>query len=102
MEKEKYYDEQAEAFIDYAGKFSDVRPYDLFDGWAKSKDLGGVDREMIWAIVRPRIPKRKKIVIEENSDEWMRISAVLDMVLRWDLMELEMMLEKEENQIDKT
>jgi hypothetical protein len=99
MENEKFHNEQAEAFIDYAGKSSDTETYQLFGIWAKSKDFCDIDREMVWSMVRDRVPRRGIIVIEDMDDQCMRVSAVLDLLLYEDQKHLEKTLQQQEDEI---
>jgi len=52
MNKKEFYKIQAEAFKDYFNKFSDRDLLSVFNEWAESKDIHGVDKERIWKIVR--------------------------------------------------
>ena len=99
MENEKFHNEQAGAFIDYAGKSSDTEMYQLFGIWAKSKDFCDIDREMIWSMVRDRVPRRGIIALEDMDDQCMRVSAVLDLLLYEDQKHLERTLQQQEDEM---
>ena len=85
--------QQAEAFIHYAQKFSDGDAVALFLDWCASKDLWGVERQEIWAIARRMLPQKSK-VITHASDEFVRLSAVLEILFQNDLRRLEIELDK--------
>ncbi len=110
MEKDKkeFYKEQAEKFRDYADKNPQRELFSLFNEWADSKDIYGIDRHEIWKIVRKTQPFRT-ITIKENSEEFVRVSAVLDILLQNDLARLNKMIErkrkreeKKKNKLDKS
>lgn len=100
MENEKSCNEQAEAFIDYASKTSDMETYQLFGEWSKSKDFCDIDREMIWSMVRDRVPRRGTIVVEDMDDQCVRVSAVLDLLLYEDQKHLERTLQQQEDEMN--
>ena len=52
MRKEQFYQIQADAFRNYAGKFAGKDLLQLFMSWAQSKDICPFDKEQIWKIVR--------------------------------------------------
>ena len=99
MENKKFHNEQAEAFIDYVGKSSGTEMYQLFGIWSKSKDFCDIDREIIWSLVRDRVPRREIIVIEDMDDQCMRVSAVLDILLYEDQKHLERTLQQQEDEM---
>ena len=108
MKKNEFYKIQAEAFRDYADKNPKRELFSLFNEWAESKDIYGIDRHEIWKIARKMQPSRT-ITIKENSEEYARVSAVLDILLQNDLARLNKMIErrrkrneKEKNKLDKT
>ena len=106
MEKKEFYKIQTEAFRDYADKNPERELFPLFNEWAESKDIYGIDRHEIWKIARKMQPFRT-ITIKENSEEFVRISAVLDILLQNDLARLNKMIERrkkrrEKNKLDKT
>ena len=108
MDKKNFYREQAEQFRDYASKLPDRDLLSLFDEWAESKDIYGEDKHEIWRIARKFTPM-KIITLGENTEDFVRISAVLDILLQNDLARMNKMierqkkrLEKEKNKLDKT
>ena len=89
MNKRQFYKIQADAFRDYAAKFPDKEDLlSLFDEWADSKDIFGVDKQSIWKLVRNFRPK-KSLVIEEGGDAFLRLSEVLDILYQGDMKYLE-------------
>src|SRR3989338_3888888 len=92
-DKKEFYKEQAEKFRDYASKFPGRDFFSLFNEWAESKDIYGIDRHEIWKIARKMQPFRI-ITIKENTEEFVRISAVLDILLQNDLARLSKMIER--------
>lgn len=108
MDKKPFYREQAEKFRDYADKNPDRDLFSLFNEWAESKDIYGRDKHEIWRIARKMQPVRV-ITIQENSEEFVRLSAVLEILLQNDLARLNKIIErrnkqqdKEKNKLDKT
>jgi len=99
MDKD-FYKKQANAFLDYARKNKDVNLFKLFNEWAESKDIYGIDRHEIWKIARKMQPFMT-VTIKENSEEFVRISAVLDILLQHDLARLNKMIERRENKREK-
>lgn len=104
MDKKQFYKEQADKFRDYSSKFPDRDLLSIFEEWAESKDIYGKDKHEIWRIVRKMQPF-KTMTIGETSEEFVRISAVLDIILQNDLARLNKFIErkeKEKNKLDKT
>lgn len=108
MKKEEFYKIQAESFRDFADKNPEEELFSLFNEWAESKDIYDIDRHEIWKMVRKTLPLQT-ITIKENSEEFVRISAVLDILLQNDLARLNKMIERrrkrrerEKNKLDKT
>jgi len=94
MNKRKYYKIQAEAFMDYASKFSNKHDLlSLYNEWVVSKNLFGIDRHKIWLKVREMRPK-KKIIVKEGSEEHRRVCKVVDILHRSDLLFLEKLINK--------
>lgn len=54
MKKKEFYKIQAKTFKDYFNKFSDRDLLSVFEEWAESKDIYGMDKERIWKVVRAR------------------------------------------------
>ena len=93
MKKKEFYKEQAESFRDYAGKNPNRDLLSLFNEWVESKDIYGADKHEIWRIARD-FRERKTMIIRENSEEFMRLSAVLEILLHEDLKYLNRLVEK--------
>jgi hypothetical protein len=93
MDKRPFYKEQADKFRDYARKSQDRELLSLFNEWCDSKDIYGRDKHEIWKIAR-KIRPLKPLVIKENSEELVRIDAVLDILLQADLKYLNELIEK--------
>ncbi len=72
----------------------------LFDEWAESKDIYGKDKHEIWRIARKLNPL-KILTLSENSEEFVRISTVLDMLLQNDLARLNKLIEKRKKKREK-
>jgi len=51
MQKREFYKIQAEAFRDYSSKYSNRDLLSVFNEWAESKDIHGIDKQEIWNIV---------------------------------------------------
>lgn len=75
---------QAEAFRNYASKHPDKDLLHVFNEWADSKDLHGVDKEEIWKVARS-IRKPEIRVISDQEEEFIRLHAVLEIILEADL-----------------
>jgi hypothetical protein len=108
INEKEFYKEQAEKFRDYASKFPERELFSLFEEWAESKDIYGIDKHEIWVIARKTQPF-STITIRENSEEFVRISAVLDILLQNNLARLNKMIErkrkreeKKKNKLDKS
>lgn len=100
MDKKSFYKEQAEKFRDFADKNPERDLFSLFEEWAESKDIYGIDRHEIWSIARNYRPRPVKI-IEEGTEEFVRLSAVLDFLLELDLTSFNKLAEKKKS-LDKT
>jgi len=81
------------SFKDYAEKSPKEDLLCLFDKWAESNNIYGVEKQELWRIAR-KLRKRKTIIIQEDSEEWIRLRTVLDIVLEIDLMKLNELLEE--------
>ena len=102
MTKNEFYKIQAESFRDYASKYPDRDLLSLFNEWTESKDIYGVDKEEIWRIARGLRPRKNKI-IKEWGEEFVRLSAVLEIILQVDLSRLNKLMEKcDAELVDKT
>ena len=93
MNKKTFFKIQAEAFRDFASKFPDRNFLSVFDEWAESKDIYGVDKQEIWNVARTLKPKKSKIIVE-GGDEFVRLSQVLDILFDADMNRLSKMLEE--------
>jgi len=100
MDKKSFYKEQAEKFRDFADKNPERDLVSLFEEWAESKDIYGIDKHEIWRIARNIRPRQTRI-IQEGSEEYVRLSAVLDFLLELDLASFNKLAEKKKS-LDKT
>jgi len=100
MHKKPFYREQAEKFRDFADKNPDRDLLSVFNEWCNSKDIYGRDKHEIWKIAR-KIRPLKPLVIKENSEEFVRINAVLDILLQADLKYLNELIEKRKKEKEK-
>jgi len=100
MDKKPFYREQAEKFRDFADKNPDRDLLSVFNEWCNSKDIYGRDKHEIWKIAR-KIRPLKPLVIKENSEEFVRINAVLDILLQADLKYLNELIEKRKKEKEK-
>lgn len=101
MDKKSFYKEQAEKFRDFADKNPNSELLPLFEEWCNSKDIYGRDRHEIWRIARKIRGPMKPFVIKENSEEFVRINAVLDILLQADLKYLNELIEKRKKEKEK-
>jgi len=93
MNKKPFYREQARQFKGCFEKFPNGDLLSLFDEWAESKDIYGRDKHEIWRIARKLKPVQI-ITINENSEEFVRIDAVLDILLQAYVKRLDRVMEK--------
>jgi hypothetical protein len=93
MDKQSFYKEQAEKFRDFADKNPGRELLSLFEEWAESKDIQGIDKHEIWRRAR-RLRPSKEIILTENSEGFVSISAVLDILLQNDLAYLNKKMDK--------
>ena len=93
MKRTQFYKRQAESFRDYAGKFPDLNLLSVFNKWADSKDLDGIDRQRIWKIAR-KIRKPEIKVISDTEEEFIRLQIALEIVFEADLAHVSNHLEK--------
>lgn len=100
MNKKTFFKIQAEAFRDFASKFPDRNFLSVFDEWAESKDIYGVDKQEIWNVARTLKPKKSKIIVE-GGDEFVRLSQVLDILFDADMNRLGKMIDDRNNNVDK-
>ena len=91
----KQYREKIAVFKEYSNQFPDKDLYDLYNEWAESQDIYGIERHEIWVHIRKLLPK-KTVIIKEGSEEWIRVRAVLDILLEADLAYLNKLIEKRE------
>ena len=94
MDKRSFYKIQSEAFKDYASKFPNKESLlSLFNKWAISKNIYGIDRHQIWLMVRELRPG-KTIILKEDSEEYRRVQQVIDILHKEDLLFLESLINK--------
>ena len=96
MDKNNYYREQAEKFIEYMAKFHEGDILSLFNEWAFSKEFSCEDRIGIWKIVRT-LPKAKRKKTTKTSSDAARLSAVLEILFQNDLARLEKLINKDKD-----
>ena len=92
------YKEKVVSFRDYAQKYPDKELFPLFTEWADGIELFGIDRHEVWRRARKLRPPQP-VVIREDSEEWVRIHAVLDIPLEADNIRLEKLLEKKKQEV---
>jgi hypothetical protein len=92
-----FYGEKASLFKTYADGHAEKDLFVLFQEWADINAIYGVDRHKIWKRVR-HIRGIKEIVIKEGSEEWIRLRAVLDILLEADLKCLYQLMDKKYGQ----
>jgi|CXWL01.1.fsa_nt_gi hypothetical protein len=98
MDKRSFYKIQSEAFRDYATKFPNKSNLlSLFNEWAESKGIYGLDKQEIWRLARKLQPYSQH-TINENSDDFVRIDSVLKIILDADMKRLATLIEKREGQ----
>jgi hypothetical protein len=96
VNKNEFYRIQAEAFKDYAQKYSDKENLlSLYNKWVKSKDIFGVDRHQIWLRVRDINPG-STIIVKNGTDSHYRLTCFLDFIHKIDMANLQDILEKME------
>ncbi|MBN1794242.1 MAG: hypothetical protein JW844_04700 [Candidatus Omnitrophica bacterium] len=93
MNKRAFYKEKVVSFKDHASKNEGKELFPLFSEWADSNGIYGVERQEIWRRARKMQPCRT-IEIKENSDEFVRLNAVLDILLEADLKYLNKLMQK--------
>ena len=99
MDKKGFYKIQSEAFWDYASKSPDKENFlSLFNAWAISKNIYGIDRHQIWLKVRESRPS-KTIILKVDSEEYRRVRQVVDILHKEDLLFLENLINKSASKI---
>ena len=93
IDRRVFYKEKASLFKGHSASYPDKDLPGLYNEWADSNSIYGVDRHKIWKRVR-HIRGRKTITIEEGSEEWIRLQTVLDILLEADLKYLHKLMEK--------
>lgn len=93
MNKKALYKEQFREFAGYYKKFPEGDLLSIFEEWAVGKDIHGVDKHEIWRRAR-RLKPNKEITINENSEGFISISMVLDILLQNDLAYLNKKMDK--------
>jgi hypothetical protein len=83
MNKRAFIKEKILLFKEYSTKHPDEDLLGLFREWAEANNIEWVIREQIWSKAR-KIRKRQVKVIQEDSEEWVRLQAVLEIVLEAD------------------
>lgn len=89
--------EKASLFKKYSASYPDRGLFVLFNEWAETNDIYGIDRHEIWRRSR-KLRKPEPIIIKEGSEEWIRLQAVLDILSEADLKYLHELMEKKYGQ----
>lgn len=95
INKRAFYKENVSLFRDYAREYPDKELFPLFTEWADGNELHGIERHETWRRAR-RLRPPQVLVIKEDSEERMRLHAVLDILLEADLARLGKLLEERE------
>src|SRR3989338_4377653 len=93
INKRAFYKEKFLLFKEYADRYLDKELFHLFNEWADSNEIYGIERHETWKMARNLGPI-KTITIVEGSEEDIRIRVVLDILLEADLARLNKLIEK--------
>jgi hypothetical protein len=93
ISKRVFYKDKVSLFREYAREYPDKELFPLFTEWADRNELYGVYRHEVWRRARKLRPPKSHI-IQENSEEWVRLHAVLDILLEADRAHLEKLLDE--------
>lgn len=93
IDKRTYYREKAGLFKGHAEKHPGKNLLEVYNEWIEENGIYGVDRHKIWMRVR-HIRGFGEIIIKEGSEEWIRLHAVLDILLEADLKYMNELVEK--------
>jgi len=93
INKRTFYKEKFLLFKEYADRYPDKELFPLFNEWADSNEIYGIERHEIWRRAR-KLGPIKTITIVEGSEEWIRVQAALDILLEADLKGLHELMEK--------
>ena len=91
ISKRVFYKEKVSLFREHALKYPDKELFPLFTEWADRNELYGVNRHEVWRRAR-RLRPPQVLMIKEESEEWVRLHAVLDILLEADLACFEKLL----------
>ena len=93
IDKRAFYKEKIALFKEHAEKHLERDLLELYDEWIAENSIYGIDRHKIWKRAR-KFRKMEPMIIKESSEEWIRLKAVLDMLLDADLKYLHELMEK--------
>ena len=93
IDRRAFYKEKTSLFKEHSAIYPDKDLFGLYNEWADSNSIYGIDRHEIWKRVR-HIRGRKTITIKEGSEEWIRLQTVLDIFLEADLKYLHELIEQ--------
>lgn len=93
IDRRVFFKEKSFLFKEYAAEYPEKDLLVLFNEWTNANTIYGVDRHKIWKRVR-HARGIKTIIIKEGSEGWVRLQAVLDILLDADLKYLHELMEK--------
>jgi len=100
INKRAFYKEKVALFKDYASRYPEKDLLELYNEWIAENDIYGIERHKIWKRAR-KLRKLEPIIIKEGSEEWIRLQAVLDILLEADLARLNKLIEKRKQKASK-
>ena len=93
IDKRALYKEKVALFKEHAEKHPERDLLELYDEGIAENSIYGIDRHKIWKRAR-KFRKMEPMIIKEGSEEWIRLKAVLDILLDADLKYLHELMEK--------
>lgn len=93
INKRAFYKERFSSFKEYTNRYPDKKLFPLFNEWADSIEIYGIERHEVWKRAR-KLGPIKTITIVEGSEEDIRVRAVLDILLEADLARLNKLIEE--------
>ena len=93
ISKRVFYKEKVSLFREHARGYPDKELFPLFSEWADRNELYGVNRHEVWRRAR-RLRPPPALVIKEDSEEWVRLHAALDILLEADLARFDKLMEE--------
>lgn len=100
IDKRAFYKEKFLLFKEYAKGYPDKELFPLFNEWADSNEIYGIDRHEIWIRAR-KLGPIQTITIVGGSEEDIRVRAVLDILLEAHLAYFNKLLEKRRQKTNK-